>query len=197
MDKASALETVVQFLAADTPVDKLPVADAILIFGHIAPRLPRHAAFLYKLGKAPKIVVSGKGRKTIPGYATEAGFYADILRAEAVPERALILEEEAMNTLENVQFGMKAAESAGLHPRRLILVAMPPLLRRAIATFHKQFPDVTVYGSAFELPLSEYEHHIPRLLAEFDRFDEYAKKDDIEEVTIPPQVAEAVQLLTA
>jgi uncharacterized SAM-binding protein YcdF (DUF218 family) len=195
MDKETALKTILGFLIDAVPLEKLPNADAIFVFGHIDPRVAEQAARVYGLGKAPKIIVSGKGRKEIPGHKNEAQFYANILKRAGVPESALILEEEAMNSLENVILGMDACHKKGFYPKSLILVAMPPLLRRSRAVFKKHFPEIAVCGSAFDMSFSEYQTFIKRLIEEFDRFVPYAEKGDIQAIEIPEQVAAALAFL--
>jgi len=191
----SALKTVLGFLIDSTPAENLPSADAIFIFGHIDPRLPEHATQLYKLGKAPRIIISGKGRKKIPGFESEAKYYASILESNGIPRSAVILEEQAMNSVENVRLGIEACGKAGLHPKTLIVISVPALLRRSKNTFAKQFPSIKIYGSAFEVSFDEWRLRSKRLLGEFDRFKEYTKNGDMEEVIIPVKVAEAVEIL--
>ena len=191
----SALKTVLNFLIDGVSFDELPKADAIFIFGHIDPRVAKHAALLYKFGKSQKIIVSGKGRKEIPEFATEAQYFSDILQKNGVPKNAIILEEKAMNGLENVLFGMEICKNLKFNPSSLILVAVPALLKRCRATFAKKFPNIQTYGSAFEVPVKEWILRKKRLLGEFDRFKEYAKKGDMENIEIPENVLEAIKIL--
>lgn len=191
----SALKTVLDFLLDDTPLNRLPSADAIFVFGNIDPEVARHAALLYKLHKARRIIVSGKGRVRIPNFKSEAAFFANILMKKGVPKSALILEDTAMNSLENVQRGIAAAKNAGLSPATLILVAIPPLLRRSRATFEKQFPKIKTFSSAFRIPFAYWKLRRRRLLGEFDRFTEYEKNGNIARVKIPSSVARAVTTL--
>lgn len=90
--------------------------------------------------------------------------------------------------------GMVIAQKAGVNPKSMILCAVPPLLRRSCATFRKQFPEVTVYGSAFPMPA---EWLTPRrincLLGEIQRLSEYAEKGDIVKVDIPDEVISAAE----
>lgn len=195
MDKKTALETVINFLENNVPEDQLPDVEAIFVFGHIDPRVAKHAAYLYNLKKARRVIVTGKGHEEIPGYEDEAQYFRDVMKDEGVPEMLIILEEQAMNTLENVRFGIEAASKAAIQPKTLILVAIPPLLRRAQATFAKQFPEIITYCNSFQMPVTEYETYLKRLLAEFDRMKDYAKKGDVDEVPIPGDVANAVAFL--
>ena len=133
---------------------RIPKADAIFIFGHVDKRVAQQAIKLFKEGKAPKIIISGgigTAQRDPNGFSSEAQYFASLMKENGISQDKLILEETATNTLENVVFGIKKANEVGLYPRSLILVAMPPLLRRSEATFAKQFSDIKIYKSAFLL----------------------------------------------
>ena len=188
----------VGFLSESTAEEELPTVDAIFVFGHFDPRPAMQAAKLWKMKKSQKIILSGRGRDKIPeGFENEADYYAALVEKEGVPKSALILEKESTNTLENVRLGIRASEADGLHPTSLILCAMSPLLRRSIATFHKQFPDISVHGSAFEIPAEEFfaPSRLKRITGEFDRLHDYAEKGDIVPVEIPEPVRRATEEL--
>jgi len=71
---------------------------------------------------------------------------------------------------------------------------MPPLLKRASATFKKNFPEIIVYGSTFKMPSRWVTFdRINRLLGEIDRLNEYAKKGDIVKVEIPDDIISAIE----
>lgn len=189
-------EMLVAFLGESAPDEKLPRADAIFVFGHFDPRVAIQAAKLWKMGKAPKIILSGRGRDKIPDeYESEADFYAALIKKEGVPASDLILEKESTNTLENVRFGIKASRADGYDPQSLILCAMPPLLRRSIATFQKQFPEISVHCSAFSMPASEWftPIRIHRIIGEFDRLNRYVEKGDIAPTQIPESIRTALK----
>ncbi len=191
----SSIDLVTDFLIDSVPLEKLPICDAIFVFGHYEPQVAQHAAELWKKGKAPVIIITGKGRDDIPaGFETEADFYQSIMIANKISVSCLILERESTNSLENVLMGMMAAGKTGVNPKSIILCAMPPLLRRSCATFRKQFPEIVVYGSAFPLPESWFTpSRVNRLTTEVDRLINYAQKGDIVEVVIPNQVLSAVE----
>lgn len=189
----TSFKRILDFLTDQTPEEKLPKADAIFIFGHTDPRIAKHAIHLYKSGKAEKIILTGKGRKDIPGFKSEASYYAFLMESDGVPRSSLILENLSMNSLENVLFGIKTCHDNNFYPNSLIIVAIPPLLRRSRATFEKQFPNIKTYSSGPDISLEEYLQHTKRILEEFDRFDEYSKKGDIASVKIPQDIRDAIQ----
>lgn len=187
------VEIILDFLIESIPIEKLSRSDAIFVFGHVKPEIAQHAAKLYQLDKALKIILTGKGGesiKAIPDFDTEAEYYAEIIEKEGIPKKDLILENKSTNSLENVLFGIKACQKVNFNPKSLILVAAPPLLRRSCATFRKQFPAISVCGSDCRLPAKEYLHinRIQRLLDEFKRFEEYSQKGDIECINIPEKI---------
>lgn len=175
----TSFKRVLDFLIDQTPKEKLPKADAIFVFGHTDPRVAKHATHLYKSKKAKMIILTGKGRKDIPNFESEASYYASLMENDGVPRSSLILEGLSTNSLENVLFGIKVCHDNNFHPKSLIIVAIPPLLRRSRATFEKQFPSIKIYSSGPDIPLEEYLQHTKRILEEFDRFDEYSKKKAI------------------
>lgn len=188
-------ETVLDFLTDRMLNEPISNADAIFVFGHTDPRLAIYAADLYKEGKAKKIILTGKGRKNIQGFNSEADYYAALLEKEGIPRSSLILENQSMNSLENVLLGIKICRDIGFYPASLIIVAMPPLLRRSRATFEKQFPKIKTHSCGPAIPGEEYQAHAERIFQEFDRFDEYAKKGDIASIAIPRSVQEALQIV--
>ncbi len=189
------IDNIIEFLIESIPTENLPQADAIFVFGHYEPQTTRHAAELWKKGKAPRIIISGKGRDAIPKeFETEADFYASLVESDRVLKEASVLEKEATNSLENVLLGMAVARNNGVNPKSIILCAMPQLLRRSCATFRKQFPEVTVRGSALPMPQEWFTpRRVNRLLGKLERLDEYAKRGDIVKVEIPNDVLSAAE----
>ncbi|MEK7180610.1 MAG: YdcF family protein, partial [Patescibacteria group bacterium] len=187
----SDLDTILEFLGKETPIDILPETEAIFVFGHYQPLVAQHATELWKKKKGEKIILTGKGGSgLIPKtFNTEAEYFASILTKAGIPEQSLILEKESSNVLENVKMGIMACHAIGFFPKTLVLCALPPLLLRTHATFQKQFPEIAVYGSAFPMPSKWFtDTRMKRLLGEFDRLKNYAKKGDISYVEIPEKV---------
>lgn len=97
-----------------------------------------------------------------------------------------------------MQFGILVANLAGFELHGLIAVAMPPLLRRCIATIKQQYPKIKAVGSTFNLILDDYlltEWKIARLRGEVERLTRYAEQGDIAPTVIPDEVFEAYKHL--
>lgn len=197
-----SLQVVINFLTASDPIETIPVCGAVFLFGSSkTDQIPKSGALLFKQGLAQKVVCAGKhtlNQTSGPfGFATEAEWYEDILIKEGVPKEAIILETKSTNTLENILFGISACHQQKFYPKSLILCPIPPLCRRSLATFKKQFPEIKVFGYTFELPMEYYLtlSRIERVLGEFERFKEYTTKGDMVSIEIPKNVQEAVNLL--
>ena len=157
------LETnVVWRLAAPLRVEAPPAkADAIVIFaggvgetgragGGALERL-KQGVDLYKAGFAPSLIISS-------GYVYSL-HEAEVMRASAiqqgVPADAVLLEERAVNTYQNVRFVDQMLRDRNW--TRILLVSSPYHMRRALMVWHRNAPEVIVVptppaGSQF------YEH---------------------------------------
>ena len=179
-------------------------ADVVFVFGSADMAVPDHAARLYLAGHAPRVLVSGSfGRLTRDVFdKPEAYVFRDRLVAGGVPAEAVVAEPAAASTLENVRFGMAALAARGLRPRTALLVAKGFALRRCVATFARQHPQVRVRPCRPEASLeAAFDRSRPafaaRLVAELDRLERYAAQGDIEPQEIPPHVRDAARRITA
>jgi len=128
----------------------------------------------------------------------EALVFKDELVTLGVPNSAITTEVRAGNTLENVQFGMSALRSVGQTPHSVLLVAKGFAMRRCVATFARQYPEVHVLScpplgslaTQRDRPLAMF---VVRLLSELRRLDEYGAAGDIEPQVIPASVREAAR----
>jgi uncharacterized SAM-binding protein YcdF (DUF218 family) len=123
-------------------------ADAIVVFaggvgesgkaGGGAQERVKQAVDLYHAGYASHVVFS-------TGYVFSFR-EAEVMRAVAVdngvPASAIILEEEATNTFENVERTRRILDEHGW--RRVLLVSSPYHMRRALLTWNKVAPHVEV-----------------------------------------------------
>lgn len=190
------IKIISSFLVDAESAESIPGADGIFVFGCRDGRVALRAAELFQKGKAPYIVVTGKGHaEMLPKeFTTEAEYFYSILREQNIPETAIILENKATNTLENITLGMELIKQRFSVPSSLIVCAKPHHLRRARATFAKQFPEITTYGSAYEVAdreLVDNPRMLYKTLREIEKLKLYAAKGDIAHIEIPPGILEA------
>jgi len=195
MTNLKELETVVSYLSVGDIPQK---ADAIFVFGHFLREVPLHASELYKQGFAPTVLIAGRKTRYIPeDVENEAQYFKEIMIAHGVPEESVVLNEQSTNTLEDTVMGMQTLAQKGITPKKVLLVAYAPLLRRAKATFAKQFPEVEALAIPYEIKDLEDEFwlqdRILRMLLELDRLTEFAEKGDIAPTQIPEEVLVAAQ----
>jgi uncharacterized SAM-binding protein YcdF (DUF218 family) len=192
-----SLKQVFDFLVQADPEEAIPHCDAIFVFGTITGDVARHAAYLYKIKKADRIIISGwhAHQKTEGpfGFPSEAEYLASIAEEEGVPSDKIILEKKATNTYENVIFGMKACEEINFNPKTLILTSIPYLLRRARSCFAKNFSEIKIYGSAMQVDDAFFTpFRIERIKGEFPRLEKYAEEGSIAPSVIPEEIKEAI-----
>jgi len=179
-------------------------ADLIFVFGSADYAVPMRAAEIYHQGHAPMALVSGRFGRLTEGVfdRPEADVFKNILLAAGVPKTAIVTESEATNTLENVQFGMAALAKHRVWPETVLLVAKGFVMRRCVATFARQYPNVQVWACP---PLEHFslglDRSLPdfaaRLVAEIDRLERYAAMGDIVKQEIPETVRVAAESVTA
>ena len=99
-----------------------------------------HAAGLYHRGLAAHIIPTGGFTGPPP---SEAGAMAQVLVSDGVPASALVLEEQARSTVENIQYSRAIIQEHGW--RTAILVTEPHHIKRA--TFIARDAGLTVYPS--------------------------------------------------
>ena len=139
-------------------VTPLAPSQVILAMGCHDLRVAVQAARLWHEGWAPLVVASGgKGKVTEAWAETEARAFARVLREHGVPDDALLLEETATNTGENITATRGLLAARGIPVRRGILVAKPYMTRRSLATAERRWPEVEWLTSAPEV---SYEAHL-------------------------------------
>ena len=156
--------------------DALPdKADAIVIGGCKDLGVAKRAAELYHAGIAKTIVVSGYKPKGLD--ITEAKLLASRCVELGVSPEALILEEEASNTGQNVTLSAKILGDA----KSVILVHKPYTSLRFLATAQAQWPNPQpqLYVTCQNISFEEYcemhgiEEVVYKMLGDMKRMDEY------------------------
>src|SRR6266511_452935 len=140
-DYVALLEPLWSYLTvSDAPVP----GEVIFAFGCGNLRVPQRAANLQLDGWAPHVLVTGGvGRRTAELFgASEAAVFARHLRWLGVAASAIVTEDRAGNTGENVTLGMRALRRRGVEVRRALLVAKPVCTRRCASTLRLRHPRV-------------------------------------------------------
>lgn len=115
--------------------DTLPeYADVAVVGGCRDLGLAERAAELYHANTVHTIICSGYQPKSLD--MTEAQLLADHCMKLGVPAKAIILEDKASNTGENIIFSAKIARDA----KSVILVHKPYMSLRFLATAEAQWP---------------------------------------------------------
>jgi hypothetical protein len=162
-------------------VREAPVeADVVFAFGCGNLSVPQRAANLMLDGLAPHVLVSGGiGRRAGELYgSSEAAVFSRHLEWLGVPPEAVVAEDRAANTGENVTLGMRALARRGIGVGRALLVAKPFVMRRCAATFRRWHPAVETVccpptGGLLDFAERSRAAFAARLLAELDRLDSY------------------------
>jgi len=149
-----------------TRVETLPAADAIVVLGggvsgntntcpyaelSMAADRVAHAARLWKAGKAPVVIPSGE-RETMASLP--------LLRELGLPDSAILVENKARNTEENVKFVAELVKGRGEGLKgsrpRILLVTSAWHMRRSLLMFRKYAQGVEVIPAAcdYEATLS-------------------------------------------
>ena len=109
------------------------------------------AVNLYRAGHAPKLIFSSGYVFTL----REAEVMKAIAVSNGVPADAILLEEQAANTHQNVTFTRQLLDQHQW--RRILLVSSPYHMRRAVWTWHKLAPAIEVVPTP--VPESQFYSH--------------------------------------
>lgn len=179
-------------------------ADVILALGSNDIRVARRAAELWKEGFAPYILFSGNvGVLTKDRFAKpEAEVFAEEAIKMGVPEGVILIEKESTNTGENIVLSRKVLEECELNIKKILLVQKPYMLRRAYATFMKQWPGVDFVVTSFNISFDDYPNEeLPKdlviniLVGDTQRIKLYPEKGFQITQDIPEDVWEAYEEL--
>jgi uncharacterized SAM-binding protein YcdF (DUF218 family) len=96
------------------------------------------AISLYRTSMAPTLVFSSGFVFTL----REAEVMKAVAVANGIPPEAIILEEQAANTYQNVEFTRRILNQR--HLKRILLVSSPYHMRRAMLTWRKVAPEIAV-----------------------------------------------------
>jgi uncharacterized SAM-binding protein YcdF (DUF218 family) len=147
-----------------------PVADVIVVLGggtesFLAPRplvevngagdRVLYAAYLYKQGAAPHLLLSGGRIDWLSAGDSPAQDMASLLDLMDVPEDALWLEPRSLNTAENAVEAKKFLETKGI--QRIILVTSAAHMPRAVKLFEDQGFEVIPAPTDYDLTEEDWQ----------------------------------------
>jgi uncharacterized protein YciU (UPF0263 family) len=133
LEQQEALDALWDYLSAPDSIEK---ADLIFVFGGQGEDRVNKAIELYKEGMATKILFTGKKAAYMNDVSeSEAEYYAKKAIDNGVPEDALILEKEAINTVENAVKSVKMLKEMDFLPKSIILINHSFQMRRSYLTF--------------------------------------------------------------
>ncbi|MGW5393797.1 YdcF family protein [Streptomyces koyangensis] len=115
-------------------------------------------ADLYLRGLAPLIVFTGATSRTTVDRMPrgEAEHYRERAVELGVPASRILVEPNARNTGENLQFTRQLLSDAGVRATSLLLVSKPYEERRAYATARKVWPGVKIVSASAAISYDEY-----------------------------------------
>ena len=163
-----------------------------------------YAAELFHRGMFPLIVFTGRNAPTTVHHFPlgEAVHFRQTAIEQGVPPDAILIEPNATNTKENIEFTHQLLLDHGFDPRSVLLVCRPYQQRRAYATCRLVWPAVNVICASRPLPLPDYITGIgdPKLVIDMivgdtQRVIEYPKLGHATEQDVPPSVLRALRRL--
>lgn len=113
---------------------------------------------LYRRGMFPLIVFTGATSRTTRDRMPrgEAEHYRERALELGVPASAILVEPEARNTGENINFTRELLAERGVDVASVLLVSKPYEERRAFATARRLWPGVEIVSASASMTLSEY-----------------------------------------
>ena len=117
--------------------DPLRSADLIVVLSGSIPDRPRYAADLYRRGLAPRVLCASSQvpdlLKAAGRAMTQAEISAAVLRAQGVPDAAILVVNRSTSTFEELALVRDTMRAQGW--KRVILVSSPTHLRRIRITW--------------------------------------------------------------
>lgn len=182
----------------------LTPADLVFVLGSNDPRVATYAASLYHKGLAPRLVFSGGvGRFTGEWSTTEADHFAQVAQQAGVPEHAILIENQATNTGENIKFTRTLLTQHSIaNPARIIALQKPYMERRTLATLQAQWrgPEFMVSSPSFTFedyltPVLTHDLVVNAIVGDFQRIVEYPKRGFSTLQPVTQQARQAFEVL--
>ncbi|NVD06307.1 YdcF family protein [Vibrio sp. JPW-9-11-11] len=186
--------------------DRLVKSDCIFVLGSNDVRVAEYASQLYLEGWADYLIFSGGVGRLTQGVfeQSEADTFAQVARDSGISSQAILIENQATNTGENVVFTHQLIQQQALNIRSFILVQKPYMERRSLATFVKQWPDDVdhVCVSSTKQAFCDYFNEeidlyttLTAVLGDFERIRDYPALGYQIEQPIPAEVQHSYQMI--
>lgn len=183
--------------------DEPQPCDLLFLFGGAVIATAQKAKELYSQNFSKLIITTGKaGTFGNPHWAEPiADVFADYLYGHGVPMSAVTIQNESMNTLEDVLFSLNLMKSKGLPHSCVTLISRPFHQRRSCATYQKHDPLAQIINVPCNEPHpnslqgSEWEQVATRCVQECERLQKYAKQGDLVPQSVPDSVSKAYSIL--
>ncbi|THA55757.1 YdcF family protein [Streptomyces sp. A1136] len=164
------------------------------------------AVDMYRRGLVPLIVFTGATSRTTRERMPrgEAEHYRERALELGMPADAVLVEPNARNTGENIQFSRDLLVERGVDVSSVLLVSKPYEERRAYATARKLWPEVDVVSASAPITLAKYVDSIrdPHLVFDMlvgaqQRLLVYPQQGFLVEQDVPSAVIAAYERLCA
>lgn len=190
---------------------ELRPVDAIIGLGTNDTKVAERAAELFLQKYAPVLLFTGNSGVVHGGRSffekPEAEVFADVAVACGVPREAILIENQATNTEENIRFSQALLHTHNKKIKTCILVQKPYMERRTYATCKNFWPEVDCLVTSFPMSYEEYKEYKPTLLGkssfidvlvgDLQRIKEYPAKGFQIPQEIPDYVWQAYERLIA
>ena len=165
-----------------------------------------YSAELYHQGMFPRIVFTGANAPTtVERFPRGEAIHSREHALEiGIPDSAILVEPEATNTGENIDFTRALVKQNGLRISSVMLISRPYQQRRAYAMCRLRWPNVSVVCASQKIMLNEYivkigdvDHVINMLVGDTQRVWVYAQQGWAIEQEVPASVRAAFGRLVA
>jgi uncharacterized SAM-binding protein YcdF (DUF218 family) len=183
---------------------ELRPCDVGIGLGSHDPGVAMVAVELFRRGMFPRIVFTGANSPTTVDRFPrgEAVHYREYAIEHGVPAESVLIETEATNTGQNIEFTRHLLAKHQVDADSVIIMSRPYQQRRAYATCKKLWPEVDVLCASHALSLDDYvgmigdvRRVINMLVGDTQRIQEYAKRGFAISQEVPEPVAAAYQRL--
>ncbi|MBW7944496.1 YdcF family protein [Patescibacteria group bacterium] len=144
-------------------------AECMIVLGNDDLRTAEYAAELFLKGYAEFVVATGQAGRHSSHFlpCSEAEKFAEVMIEKGVDRDKILLENQALNTGENITFTKQLLEQRLKVPASFLVVTKPYMERRALATFEKVWPDQELTICSIPLTFQQYlneEHTFERVV---------------------------------